>query len=165
MDQIYKLTVQVGNVSVGLESSDKDWVAAKESQYISHLTEKLKTHSHSVQAPERPLDDTPAPVPNADMTVGEFYKKYIKAANVTTRPDIAVFFVYYLQKISKREDIRTQDVIQCFAEIGYPGYNKLNVTDILSKAKRKALLNCVNNIWRLTVTGEDYVVNAITNEA
>jgi hypothetical protein len=84
-------------------------------------------------------------------------------SNVTSRPDMAVFFVYYLSKIEKRDSIKSSDVLECFANIAYPNYNKINIADILGKAKRKALLNNVKQQWSLTLTGEDFVLGFITN--
>ncbi len=73
---------------------------------------------------------------------------------------------YHLFKnILKKDSIRTSDIVQCFADVSYPSYNKLNITDILSKAKKKALLNNVNNLWSLTITGEDFILNTMTGES
>lgn len=123
---------------------------------------KLSESAASLQSPAQPPNQ-PTPVPQ-NLNVNEFYKTYIKPKKITARPDIAVFFVYYLEKILKKETVPTADVTQCFADVSYPGYNNLNMTDILNQAKRKALLNNVNKLWSLTITGEDFVLNTLSGE-
>jgi hypothetical protein len=98
------------------------------------------------------------------ISVNEFYRQYVKENKITSRPDIAVFMVYFLEKILKKDEITTGDIAKCFGDISYPNFNKLNMTDILNQGKRKALLNYVNNLWKLTLTGEDFVLNAISGK-
>jgi hypothetical protein len=78
---------------------------------------------------------------------------------------MSVFFIYYLQKIRKKDRIKTADVAQCFKDISYPNWNNINVTDTLASAKKRALLNYVNKLWSLTTTGEDYILNTIAGKA
>jgi hypothetical protein len=158
MDQSYRIAFTIGNVKFELESTDLAWLEAKEKEYLAKLSESRA----SPQSPVQRLPE-PTPVPQ-NLTINEFYKTYIRQKKITARPDIAVFFVYYLEKILKKETVATADVTQCFADVSYPAYNKLNMTDILNQAKRKALLNNVNKLWSLTITGEDFVLNTLSGE-
>lgn len=158
MEHKYRVSFRVGEASFDIESTDRTWLENKEKDYVEKLLEKA---SHLIKSTEHIAASEVIP---QNLTINEFYKQHIKASKITARPDIAVFFVYYLEKILKKEFIKTADVAQCFADVSYPNYNKLNVTDILNQAKRKALLNYVNNIWSLTITGEDYVLNTITGK-
>jgi hypothetical protein len=159
MDHMYRIAYHLGDSGFDIESTDKSWLDEKEKEYLAMLN----------AIPSRPLSnliesgDQKRTVLPQNLTINEFYRNIVKANNITSRPEMAVFFVYYLEKVLKKESTKTADVTQCFADISYPGYNKLNVADILSKAKQKALLNYVNSLWSLTITGEDYIVNAITN--
>ncbi len=72
------------------------------------------------------------------------------------------FFIYYLSKIEEKSDIQSSDVKELFREVGYPGWNKINIPDALRQAKKKAFLNSVGNNWFLTITGEDFVLNTIS---
>jgi len=155
MEHTYRISVRIGDSSFELESTDLTWLESKEKEYLVKLKEE----------PSRPISQAPEVEPlilPQNLTINEFYKRYIKSSNITSRSDIAVFFVYYLQKILKRDSIKTGDVMQCFADVSYPNYSKLNITDILNQAKRKALLNYVNSLWSLTITGEDFIINTIT---
>jgi len=162
MEEKYRIAFQVGDLRFEIESTDKSWVEEKEKYYLEKLTEKLK--KPPIEAVEPSKEIRPPLVPQY-LTINEFYQRYIKANKITSRPNIAVFFVYYLQKLLKKEEVKTQDVLQCFADISYPNYNKINMTDVLNQGKRKALLNYVNNNWSLTLTGEDFVLNSITSQA
>lgn len=150
MDQIYKISFQINNTSFSIESTDNEWLEKKEKEYLSKIQETKKSTWSSEKTSEVLSDTT---------TINEFYRKYIKEKNVKSRTNLAVFFVYYLTKVKTLDSIRTSDVAQCFADISYPNYSKINVTDTLNQAKRRALLNCVNSMWSLTITGEDYVLN------
>ncbi|KAF0109081.1 MAG: hypothetical protein FD146_125 [Anaerolineaceae bacterium] len=161
MEHNYRISHRIGDSSFELESTDKDWVDKKEKEYLSKLVEQpAKRIKTSEKEPS--FDEKKESLPS-NITINEFYRKYLKLSKVTSRPSMAVFFIYYLSKISKKDPIKTQDVLDCFAAISYPNYNNLNMADILNKAKRTALLNNVNNQWSLTITGEDYVLNLITN--
>ncbi len=162
MEQNYRIFYQLGDSSFEVESTDKEWVDIKEKEYISNLSlqhSRQSGGSADTHKFEKKIDLSPT------LTINEFYRNYLKSKDIKSRPEMAVFFIYYLAKISKKDVIKTGDVQQCFADISYPNYNKLNFTDILNQAKRKALLNNVNSAWSLTITGEDYVLGIITNEA
>lgn len=161
MEQKYRINIQVGDIKIEIESSDKSWVENKEKQYVDAFLEKVKKLPHVRKEPLTKISE-PSVISDT-LTVNEFYRKYMKG-KMKSRPKIAVFFVYYLQKTKKIEDIVTQDILQCFADIGYPNYNKINMTDVLTGSKQRGLLNYVNKIWSLTTTGEDYVLNAIASE-
>lgn len=163
MEQNYRISFQVGDAKFEIESTDQEWIEKKEKQYLEKIFESAKKGREPKGMQILPKEEIRGTAIPQNLTINEFYQKYIKGKKVTSRPNITVFFVYYLQKILKRDNIKTQDVTQCFADISYPNYNKLNITDILNQAKRKALLNYVNNIWSLTLTGEDFVLNTITN--
>lgn len=154
MEQKYRIQINYGDFKIEIESHDKDWVEQKEKRYLEKIIENPK----QIKSPPE-TKSTPLP---QNLSINEFYQKFIKVNKISSRPNIAVFLIYYLQNILKKQEIKTQDVVQAFADIAYPNYNKLNMTDILNQAKRKALLNYVNNNWSLTITGEDYVINLIT---
>ncbi len=160
MEHKYRFSFRVGEASVDLESTDLVWLENKEKDYVTKLLEKA---SHLIKPTNGNDRAKPALVPQ-NLTITEFYKKFVKANKVTARPDIAVFFVYYLEKILKKEMIKTADVAQCFADVSYANYGKLDVADILNQARRKALLSCVNNHWLLTITGEVFVLNNLVGE-
>ncbi|MGH7595660.1 MAG: hypothetical protein ACREOI_04875 [bacterium] len=160
MEHKYRVSFRIGDASFDLESTDLTWLETKEKDYVAKLWEKAGHLIKSTQHNDHPKT---AFLPQ-NLTINEFYKKYIKTNKITARPDIAVFFVYYLEKILKKEIIKTADVVQCFADVSYPNYSKFDIGDILNEAKRKALLNYVNNNWLLTITGEVYVLNNITGE-
>jgi len=161
MEHNYRISHRIGDSSFEIESTDKEWFDKKEIEYLSKLSEQPAKHQKGFDNELSFVEKKESFPPN--LTINEFYRQILKSSKVTSRPEMAVFFVYYLSKISKKDSIKTSDVLECFAEISYPNYNKINMTDILSKAKRKALLNNVNNQWSLTITGEDYVLNFITN--
>jgi hypothetical protein len=159
----FKVSVTIGNFSIEVSSHDKDWVEAKIKEY--DLEKLIKTR------PDKVLQSTPKIATssveataniNPSMTIGEFYRKYVKDKKIVSRPDIVTFFVYYMAKFQKNEQITLGDVKNCFKEIGYPSWNSINISDSLLKAKKKALLNSFNDLWMLTITGEDYVLNTIS---
>jgi len=159
MDQTYRISFHLSNTGFDIESTDKEWLEEKEKEYLARLNAvPSQPISSSIESEGEKRTVLPQ-----NLTINEFYRNVVKANNVTSRPEMAVFFIYYLEKVLKKEAIKTADVVQCFADISYPGYNKLNLTDILSNAKKRAFLNFVNGLWSLTITGEDYIVNAITN--
>ena len=160
MEHKYRVSFRIGDASFDIESTDLAWLESKEKNYVAKLLDKA---SQLIKSAEHNDRDKSAFLPQ-NLTINEFYKNYIKANKVTARPDIAVFFVYYLEKILKKEIIKTADVVQCFADVSYPNFSKLDIGDILNQAKRKALLNYVNNHWLLTITGEVFVLNNITGE-
>ena len=163
MENNYRIAIQIGENSFEVESTDVQWVEKKEKEYLNKLNQGTLKPA-ILGKPDKGTAGFHEKVVPQNLTINEFYNKYLKSGKVKSRPDIAVFFVYYLQKITKKEEIKTQDVTQCFADVGYAGYNKLNMTDILNQGKRKALLNYVNNFWSLTITGEDFVLNTIAGD-
>lgn len=162
MESIYKISYQIGQMGFELESSDKAWVEKKEKEYLELISKKPAMLRHEeLQRPQTETMDA-SKVIRSNITIQEFYNQYIKSNKITSRPNIAVFFIYYLQKIVGKQEIITQEVVQCFADIAYPNYNKINMTDTLNQGKRKALLNNINKTWSLTLTGEDFVLNFIS---
>lgn len=160
MEQKYRIAFKLNEFSFEIESSDSNWVEKKEKEYLDKLSEdRLLKKDQREESGTKKHPQHKEQVVHANLTINEFYNKYLKNGLIKSRPEIAVFFVYYLQKIAKKQDVITQDIKQCFADVGYPNYNKLNMTDILNQAKRKALVNYVNSIWALTITGEDFVLN------
>lgn len=159
--QKYRISFQTGNTKFEIESSDKDWVESKEKEYLENIQNREKKLPKTQEDSKVEMEKN---VTYQDLSINEFYQKFIKGKKITSRPNIAIFFVYYLQKIKKLDSAKTQDVVQCFGDISYPNYNNLNMTDILNQGKRKGFLNYINNLWTLTLTGEDFVLNTITSE-
>lgn len=160
MEKNYRISFKIGQISFEAESSDARWVERKEKEYFRKLVGREPKGGIKPEPPPLKIQSGAVP-PKVNLT--EFYRKYVQ--KVKRRPDIAVFFVYYLQSVKKKDNVRSSDVLHCFRDIGYPNWNKLNVTDILRRGKRRALLNCVNRLWSLTTTGEDYVLNTISGKA
>ncbi|MBM3252865.1 MAG: hypothetical protein FJZ16_01255 [Candidatus Omnitrophica bacterium] len=158
MEQKYKIALNFGDVGFEVESTDKEWVETKEKEYF----EKFYTGKASIKKETKSIPSVEPKGVQGDVNINEFYNKYIKANKVDSRPDIAVFFVYYLQKIQKTSEIKSSDVSNCFKDISYPSWNSLNYTDILNQGKRKGFLNYVNKNWSLTLTGEDFVMNTFS---
>jgi len=130
MENNYRILLKIGESSFEIESTDADWIGKKEKEYLDRF---FKEGAPKHQG-KRETEPTRQVLPHK-MTLNEFYRKYI--SKIKSRSTIAVFFVYYLQKIQNKEKIKTVDVINCFKEIGYPGWSGLNITDILSGAKRR----------------------------
>jgi hypothetical protein len=158
MSQNYRISFSIGDVRFDIESTDKKWIVQKEKEYLEKISKQGKK---SVIRKETKEETTPAVLPK-NLTINEFYRAYVKD-QIKSRPNIAVFLIYYLEKILNKTPISTNDVKQCFADISYPSYNKINFTDILQQAKKKALLNNVSGAWTLTITGEDFVLNSISS--
>jgi hypothetical protein len=159
MEHNYKISFKIGESEFEIESTDLKWLEGKEKEYLRKLQSKPPIDYKKDEKTELTAKSRVVP---PKMTLNEFYRKYVH--NIKSRPTIAVYMVYYLQKIRKKDKIRTGDVANCFKEIAYPNWNKLNMTDILSSCKRRALVNYVNKHWSLTTTGEDFVLNAITGK-
>lgn len=158
MDQKYRISFHTGNTGFDVESTDLEWLEKKEKEYLEKVLAIPERVTTQIQAQENVL------LLPQNLTINEFFKRYIKKNNISSRPDVAVFFVYYLQRILKKDAIKTADVAQCFADVSYPSLAKINFADALNQAKKKALLNNVNAFWSLTITGEDFVVNTMTDE-
>jgi hypothetical protein len=165
METKYRVSLQIGTIGFTIESTDKDWVEAKEKQYLDeYLKEALRREPLKIDLSGAIEKEKKIPPISPSISINEFYRQYVKGNKIESRPNIAVFMVYFLEKILKKDEITSADITKCFGEISYPDYNKLNMTDILNQAKRKALLNYVNNFWKLTITGEDFVLNTISSE-
>jgi hypothetical protein len=165
MEHNYKVIFHIGNSHFELESSDQEWINKKESEYLKRIElappESLDTGNSKTKNLSSKNQQTT--LITESISINEFYNLYIRKNNIKTRPQIALFFVYFLDKIQKKTDIKTGDILNCFKEIGYPNYAKLNYTDILHQNRRKGYLNYVNNYWSLTMTGADYVINKTTS--
>ncbi len=158
MEQNYRIKVKIENTSFEIESTDLKWLEKKERDYIQKFYSKSSKHDTHDTKGEK-IDKPQVP---PQMSLNEFYRKYVHT--IKSRPTIAAYMVFYLQKIKKKDKIKTGDIVNCFKNIAYPNWNKLNITDILASCKRRALVNYVNKLWSLTTTGEDYVLNAITGK-
>ena len=166
MEHTYRIAFRLADSSFELESSDIDWLKKKEKEYLKKLEiavsksrEKPKVHEEKKEHPTIVRE-----TPKADLSINEFFSQYIKKQDVKSRTTICVFFVYYLEKVQKNSEISTGDVADCFKQVSYPNWNTLNMTDILRRAKRQALLNYVNKLWSLTTSGEDFVLNTISGK-
>lgn len=165
MEHTYRISFKIGDSSFEIESTDLKWLESKEKDYIKKLdtqASKFKSEAQiSAPSPKRPSSRD---IVTLDMSLNEFFRSYIRERKITSRTTIVVFFVYYLERVLKKDEINMADVRQCFKDASYPNWNKLNVTDILRRARRRALLNHVNNLWSLTTTGEDFVLNSLTGK-
>lgn len=159
MEHNYKILFKIGDGSFEIETTDLKWLEKKENEYFKKLSGKSVKRAIEEQQ-EEVESGKPGVLPK--MALNEFYRMYVK--KIKSRPTIAVYFVYYLQKLQKKDKVKTADVTKCFKDISYPNWNKLNMTDVLASAKRRALVNYVNKLWSLTTTGEDYVFNAMTGK-
>ena len=156
METLYKVNVVRGQLAFTVESHDKAWVEARAKEYLQMQAKWLN------EVPSEP-ESRPRQPPSklghrGSMSPNEFYRAYIHG-KITSRPDIATFFVYYLEKIQKKTTVTSGDVRDMFRQAQYSGWNKVNVPDALLKAKKKAFLNSVGNKWSLSISGEDYVLN------
>jgi len=164
MEKNYKISVNFSDGSFEIESTDFKWIERKEKEYLrkfGSLPPKKVRDSEAVGGKERTSVHFSKTLP-PQLAINEFYKKYV--STIKSRPIIGVFLLYYLQKIKKQDEIETTDIQQCFKAVAYPNWNRLNITDILTRAKRRALVNYVNKQWSLTATGEDFVLNAISGK-
>ncbi len=160
MEHSYRILVTFGEDNFEIESTNLEWLEKKEQEYLQKFQSRHAKKSQNVR--EEVEEEASVPILPPELTINEFYRKYVRS--IKSRPIIGVFFIYYLQRFVRKDDIKTTDVQQCFGDVAYPNWNKLNVTDILSNAKRRALVNYVNKLWSLTTTGEDYVLNAISGK-
>jgi hypothetical protein len=161
MEHNYRILIKFGEPSFEIESTDIDWLTKKEKEYFQKFEHQRPKKDRNVEVEGEGKYSVPMPKSfPPDLSINEFYRKYVHKIN--SRPIIGVFFIYYLQRIIKKDEINTTDVQQCFKDVAYPNWNKLNVIDILANAKRRALVNYVNKLWSLTTTGEDHVLNTIS---
>jgi hypothetical protein len=160
MEKNYRISFRNGDISFDLESADVKWLEKKEKIYLQKITGR----SIDTTVDDQILSDRPVKAETGSrITLNEFYRKHVH--KIKSRPTVAVFLLYYLEKIKKKDKIRTVDIISCFKDIGYPNWNKLNVTDIMTSAKRRALVNYWNKFWSLTTTGEDFVLNMLSGKS
>jgi len=159
----YKLLISNEGKTIEISSHDKNWVEEKEKQYKNQIDNFLSVSKTKVAVKE--ITETEKNNKKSEISptisVNEFYRKFIHQKNIS-RPDMVTIFVYYLTSIKKAEAITTNDIKNLFKEVGYPNWVNLNYTDILSKAKQKAFLNLIDNNWSITITGEDYVLNLLS---
>ncbi len=158
----YKIVFTLKDIVLEISSSNKNWVEEKIDKYVKYF-EIVNINSPNT-SPNK--FDSINKLDNKDLsitgiTVNEFYNKYLKSKNVS-RPDLATFFIFYLKNYENKNTVSMSDVKSMFQKIGYPSYNTINYSDILNKAKNKALLNQVNNEWSLTITGEDFINSEIS---
>ena len=166
MEHTYRISFKIGDSSFEIESTDLQWLKKKEKEYFQKLHTEFPKHKEKLQreGAEKPGATISRDLPTPDVTINEFFRRYIGQRQIKSRTTIAVFFIYYLQKVLKKGGINTGDVSDCFRHVSYPNWNKLNVTDILRRARSRALVNYFNNLWSLTTTGEDFVLNTITGK-
>ena len=155
----YKLVIGNGNVEIS--SHDKEWVEKKEKEYIDKLGSVTikKGEINPTSGTSKLEGNNVAP---SSMPINEFYRKFVHS-KIKSRPDITTFFVYYLTKIQKNNEISPLDIKNLYKQVQYPNWNKLNIADMLNKAKKKALLNSISGQWSLTITGEDFVLNNMSD--
>jgi hypothetical protein len=157
----YKIQIVLDAFSIELSSHDKDWVEKKIKEYelekiIKNVPSKKPERKESNEQADNVLNLSSA------ISTNEFFRSYIKGKKISSRPDLATFFVYYLSKVKKMDLITTSDVKNCFKEISFPNWNKINISDALYQAKKRAFLNNIDDQWMLSITGEDYVLNKIS---
>ncbi|TGL55269.1 hypothetical protein EHQ61_00735 [Leptospira wolffii] len=155
----YKIQIAKGRIQLEISSHDRDWVENK----FKELSEILNNETTD-EDPEGFREPKPKKGKASLMKIpiNEFYRKYIHEKKISSRPDIATIFVFYLSKYEDKKEIPANDIKELFKDVQYPGWNGINISDVLNKAKRKAFLNSVNNNWTLTITGEDYVMNLLS---
>lgn len=156
----YKIVI--GSSSIEISSHDKSWVEEKIKNY-KDLIERFQT-IHETAISTTKIDSTnvsPQRQIVSNMPINEFYRKFIHS-KIKSRPDIATFFVYFLTKVEAKKDVNAGEVKEMFKEVKYPNWNKLNIPDILGNAKKKALLNSVNGQWSITISGEDFILNSMS---
>ncbi|MBK7230307.1 MAG: hypothetical protein IPH97_15880 [Ignavibacteriales bacterium] len=158
----YKIAVKKGEYNIEVSSHDQKWVE-----------DKIKTYkSFFEDLPNKPIENigkvqttfTEKAQNLESISINEFYKKFI-AGKVSSRPEIATFFVYYLTKSKNQKEFNSAEIKEQFREVGYPAWNGINIADTLNQAKKRALLNNFNSQWSLSLTGEDFILNKISNES
>ena len=160
----YKLVISQEGTTIEISSHDKDWVEKKEKEYKKEIESILSTPSvvKKVKHPSERDSTEEQPIINSSISINEFYRKYIHGGKVKSQPDIATFFIYYFEKIQGNKEFGPNDIKALFKTVGYPNANKINISDALAKAKKKAFLNNFDNQWTLTITGEDFVLNTMS---
>ena len=140
MENHFRIVIENGGKKIELESSDKEWVEKKQKELVKMLditsTQPTVGAKKSSASPEH-LAEKDAKLGKA--TINEFYREY--CAGIKTNTDLAVFFIYYMIWVEKKKEISTGDVKERFIKVGIPRANALNYTDILYRAKKRALLS------------------------
>ncbi len=163
MGEIYKIKVTMGRITFEIESHDKNWVESKEKALMGNIFDDPASLRRLADFGEEKRETIALEPTDMSLTINEYYQKYVKPRNFS-RPTIALFLVYYLEKLRKEEAVKTNDVKMAFQEIQFPKYDKINLTDILNSLKAKGYLNKPAGKWKLTITGVDYVLDKMTKE-
>ncbi len=162
MESFYKLRVSIGRISFELESHDKDWLESKEKSLMGNLLSNpdAMLQLSKLEDKDTGQGETVIKMTDSGITVNEYYQKYIKGKN-WSRQKMALFLIYYLEKIRHQTDISTTDIKSAFREIAYPKYDSFNYTHMLNMGKKRGHLNKVDGKWKLTVTGVDFVLSEL----
>jgi hypothetical protein len=168
MDQFYKIRISIGRISLELESHDKEWLEAKQESLLGSLLNNPEGFRQLISEPSVSTGSGENPqshrlLPEESMSINEFYTKFLKGKSMG-RNEVAVYMIYFLERIRKVADIASSTVKDAFAELQYPKYQEFNFADILNQAKRKGYLNRVDDKWKLTLTGSDFVLSQIADE-
>jgi len=163
MENKYRIVVENNGKKFELESTDKNWLEKQKSELskLLNIFEHTKKLEKSLPEPESIHAATKA-VDISRLSINEFFRKY--CMNLRANPDIAVFFIYYLNWVSKKKEASTSDVRELFIKAKIQKASSINYGDILAKAKKRALLNYIDNLWSLTITGEDFVLNKLQDK-
>ena len=166
MESFYKIRVAFGKISFELESHDKEWLESKEKALMGNLLSNPDALLRLSKLEEEGMAKgatSLVEIGGAALTINEYYQKFIKGKN-WTRPKIALFLLYYIEKVRGESEISSSDVRRAFKDISYPKYDTINYTDMLNQQKRKGFLNKIEGKWKLTVTGIDYVMSELQSE-
>lgn len=162
----YKIHLSAGGSTFEAASHDKDWVVEQEKKYESLIAKILSQDSPIVndsQGQKELVRNSTGQI-SSKLSVNEFYRKNVMENKISSRPDIATFFIFYLSRTGQKTEFTANEVKEQFKAVGYPAWNSININDVLNKARQKALLNSVNNQWSLSITGEDFVLNALNQD-
>jgi hypothetical protein len=160
VENFYKVSLNLEESSFSVESTDREWTEQKQKE----LTQFVLSHQTTYDESSSEDQHRKTTIPAENITIQEYYKKYIQPISKTSRPDLAVLLVYFLERVKGQTEIKTGDIASAFANIGYPNYNKINFSDVLYNSRKKGFLNNVNNNWTLTITGEDFAVDRISSQ-
>jgi len=163
MDSFYRMKISLGRVTVELESHDKQWLEEKEKTLLGTLLSDPSSVAKLIDKSDNTKSGAGIDTSDSTLTINEFQRKYIAPKNFS-RPTIALFLVYFLEKLKQADSISTNDVRDAFKSIAYPKYNTINYTDVLNQLKSKGYLNKIDGNWRLTITGIDYILSEIPSE-
>lgn len=161
----YKLGINLSAKSIEISSHDKQWVESKVKEFETILTVLKETASQPIKSEEEDSANSTKQKNKIDkLSINEFYKKYIQGLKINSRIEIATFFAYYLKQKNATNDFSGQDIKDLYKEVAYPGWNTINMADVLSKAKQRAFLNNVSSRWSLSLSGEDFVLGKIATQ-